>query len=63
MKHLHTLRTPWFVLAMVVAVTIGELVAWQISRAYHVRFAPALVAAICVGLVAFIVSLIYDGEG
>lgn len=61
MKILHTLKAGWLLLAMLAAVAVGEVIAWQISRAYDVRFAPALVAALCLGLVAFVVSLIYDG--
>jgi hypothetical protein len=61
MKILHTLKTSWLILAMIVAVVIGETVAWQVSRAFDLRFPAFAVGAVSVGLVAFIVSLIYDG--
>jgi len=62
MKKLHTLKVRWFLAAMVLAVTIGETIAWQVSRSFSVRFDPAAVGAICVGVVAVVVSAIYDGR-
>lgn len=58
---LHTLKTSWLVVAMVVTVAIGEALGSQISRAMGIRFPAVAVAAVCVGLVAVVVSLIYDG--
>lgn len=62
MKFLHALKTGWLWISMLAAIGVGELVAWQISRAYDVRFAPALIAALCLGLVAFVAALIHDGD-
>lgn len=59
---IHTLKTPWLIAAMMVAVAIGETIAWQISRVYDVRFWSVGAAAVCVGLVAFAVSVLYDGH-
>ena len=61
MKKLKTLKTSWFLLAMIVAVVIGELIGKAVANAFAVRVPAVPVAALCVGLVAFTVSLIYDG--
>ena len=62
MKMLHTLKTSWLIAAMVVAVAVGEALGWQISRAFDVRFPAVAVAALSVGLVAVVVSFLYDGS-
>lgn len=59
---LHTLKTSWLIAAMVVAVAVGEALGWQISRAFDVRFPAVAVAALSVGLVAVVVSFLYDGS-
>ncbi len=62
MKHIHHLRASWLFLAMLVAVAIGETVAWYISRSFEMRFPVVAVGAVCVGLVAGGVSVLYDGR-
>ena len=62
MKTLHTLKAPWLIVAMVIAVSIGEIVAWQVMKSLGVRFDPTAVAAVCVGAVAAVVALLYDGN-
>jgi hypothetical protein len=62
MKHIHTLKARWLLLAMLLVTVLGETLVWQISRSFHLRFAPVPVAAICVGLTAVVVAWIYDGR-
>ena len=62
MKILHTLKTSWFVFALVVAVVIGETIAWQLSQSLGFRYSAFTIGVVSVGLTAFIVSLIYDGS-
>jgi hypothetical protein len=62
MKMLHTLKTSWLILAMVVAVVIGEAMATQLSSLFGVRFSAVAVGAASIGVVVLIVSLIYDGR-
>jgi hypothetical protein len=61
MKKIKTLKTSWLLLAMVIAVVIGEFVGSLVGTLAGIRVPPVPVAAVCVGLVAFTVSLIYDG--
>ena len=51
----------WFVVAMVVAIIIGEVVVWEISSRYGIRSNPVVVAFLCAGLVAAITSVLYEG--
>jgi hypothetical protein len=60
-KTIHHLKARWLIAAMLVAVAIGEFVAWQVTKAYHLHFSPVAVAAVCVGLVAAGAALLYDG--
>ena len=62
MKHIHHLSTLGLLSAMAVAVVIGELAAWSLTRAFDLRFPAFTVAVFCVGVVAAIVSVIYDGR-
>lgn len=59
---IHHLKARWLLAAMVVAVIIGELVGAMVADAFSIRVPAVPVAAFCVGLVAAIVSLIYDGR-
>ena len=61
MKILHTLKTSWLLLAMIVSVAIGETLAWQLSRLFDLRYSAVAVAAVSIAFAAFVVSLIYDG--
>lgn len=62
MKHIHTLKARWLLLAMLLTTVIGETVAWQISQSFHVRFNPVPVAAVCIGLTAAAIAFLYDGR-
>lgn len=59
---IHHLKARWLLAAMVVAVVIGELVASKAADMFGIRVPPVPVAAFCVGLVAAIVALLYDGR-
>lgn len=61
MKLIKHLKARWLIAAMVVAILFGELIAWQISRSFGVRFVPVLAAAASVLAVAIFVSFSYDG--
>lgn len=62
MKHIHHLKSSWLLLAMLVAVVVGETVAWYVTKTLDLRFPAVTVAAICIGLVAAGVSILYDGR-
>lgn len=62
MKKIKHLSGAWFVGTMLVAVVVTELLALQICRMFELRFSPVPIAAVSIGLVAVVVSLIYDGS-
>ena len=62
MKHIHHLTASWLLVAMVIAVALGETIALTVSKAFSFRCPVVAVAALCIGLVAGGVSLIYDGS-
>lgn len=62
MKTIHHLKARWLLATMLLAVTVGELVAWQVTTALKWRFPSVAVAAVCVGLVAAGVAWLYDGR-
>ena len=62
MKHIHHLKARWLLTAMVVAVIVGEIAGKAACSALNVRFPAFAVGALCVGLVAAGVSVIYDGR-
>lgn len=59
---IHHLKARWLILSMVVAAIIGELVASKVADTFSIRVPPVPVAAFCVGLVAAVVALLYDGR-
>lgn len=61
MKPARRFKGSWFLFAMVVAILIGEVVAWEVSSHFGVRSNPLVVAFVCAGLVAAIASVLYDG--
>ena len=61
MKTTRTFKGTWFLFAMVVAILIGEIVAWEASNRLGIRSNPLVVAFLCMGLVAAIASVLYDG--
>lgn len=60
MKAIHHLKARWLLAAMLIAVAVGEFVAWEITRAFHWRFPSVAIAAVCVGAVAAAVAWLYD---
>ena len=61
MKTTRTFKGTWFLFAMVVAILIGEIVAWEASIRLGIRNNPLDVAFLCMGLVAAIASVLYEG--
>jgi hypothetical protein len=61
MKLIKHLKARWLAAAMFVGVLIGELIAWQLSRSFDLRFEPILAAAAAMLAVALFVSFNYDG--
>lgn len=61
MKAIRKFKGSWFVSALVLAIVIGEIVAWEISSRFGVRNNPVVVAFLCAGLVAAIASVLYEG--
>ncbi len=59
---IHHLKARWLVASMVAAVIIGEIVAAKVAETFTIRVPAVPVAAVCVGLVAAVVALLYDGR-
>lgn len=57
----HKFRSSWFLVAIVVTILVGEVVAWEVSSRFGVRTNPLVVAFLCTGLVAAITSVVYEG--
>lgn len=62
MKTIHHLKARWLLTAMLAAVLVGELITWFVTQQFGWRFPAVAVAAVSVGLVAAVVSCIYDGR-
>ena len=60
MKTTHTFKGSWFGLAIVAAIVVGEVVAWQLSNGLDFRFNPITVAFGAAGLVAVVASMVCD---
>jgi hypothetical protein len=61
MKTFHTLKARWLLAAMAGTVIVGETIAWFVTSMFHWRFPVMAVAAVCIGLVAVVVTEFYDG--
>ena len=61
MKTARRFKGSWFFLAIIVAISIGELVAWEAASRLGVRNNPLVVAFVCTGLVAAVASVLYEG--
>lgn len=62
MRKIRHLKGSWYFGAMAIAVILGEILRSLISRAFDLHISAIPVAAVSVGLVAVVVSLIYDGN-
>lgn len=62
MKHIHHLTTGGLVAAMLIAVAIGETIAWYVTKTFDIRFPAVAVGAVCIGTVGAVVSWLYDGR-
>jgi hypothetical protein len=58
MKTTRRFRDSWFCFAIVVAILVGEIVAWEISSHFGLRSNPLVVAFLSIGLVTAIVSVL-----
>lgn len=54
-------KDSWFFAAIVAAIIVGEIAAWEVARHFGLRSNPLVVAFLSVGLVAAVVSGLYDG--
>jgi hypothetical protein len=61
MKTLRTFKGSWFLLAIVAAIIVGEVLAWEISSFYGLQANPVTVGFLATGLVAAIAAVLYDG--
>lgn len=61
MRKFKTLKTSSFVSAVVAAVLAGEVIRRALMQALELRVPAIPVAALCVGLVAAVIALTYDG--
>ncbi len=60
MKTTRTFKGSWFIFAMIVAIAVGELIAWQASQFFGFRLHPITVAFVSIGLVQVAATLWYD---
>ncbi|WP_414664782.1 hypothetical protein [Horticoccus sp. 23ND18S-11] len=61
MKTTRRFRPSWFMLAIAAAIVVGEVAAWEFTSAYGIRMNPLVVGFLCIGLVAAITSVLYEG--
>jgi hypothetical protein len=61
MKTARTFKGSWFMFSIVVAIVVGEFIAWQISNSYGLRVNPVVVGFVSAALVVAIASVLYDG--
>ena len=60
MKTARTFKGSWYLIAMVAAIIIGEVVAWGLADRLSVRANPLTVAFLCVGLVVAFAMVLYE---
>jgi predicted MFS family arabinose efflux permease len=63
LKRIHHLKTSSFIIAMVVAVAIGETVGWYVSRIFDYQLSMIVIGVVSIGIMAGLVSWLYDGDG
>ena len=61
MKTARTFKGSWFLFAIVVAILIGEIAAWEVSSRFGIRNNPLVVAFLSMGLVAAMASVLFEG--
>lgn len=61
MKTARKFKGSWFAFAIVAAILVGEVVAWEISTHFGIRNNPLVIAFLSAGLVAAIASVLYEG--
>lgn len=60
MKTTRTFKGSWFIFAMIVAIALGELIAWQVSKFFGFQLHAVTVAFLSVGVVQIVALLLYD---
>jgi len=61
MKTARTFKGSWFLFAIVVAILVGEVVAWELSKYFGFTNNPFLVAFLCLGLVTALAAVLFEG--
>lgn len=61
MKTTRTFKGRWFMFAIAVAIVIGEVIAWELSRMFGIRNSPFTVAFLSAGVVAALAMVLYEG--
>ena len=61
MKTARRFNQAWFMFAVVAAIVVGEVIAWQVANRFDLRANPVVVAFLSVGIVAAITSILYEG--
>lgn len=61
MKTTRTFNGYWFCFALVVAIVVGELLAWKLTELYGFKISGIGAGALCAGIVLAATSLLYEG--
>ena len=61
MKTARRFKDSWFYLAIVVAIIVAEVVAWEVANHFDLRTNPVVVGVLAVGIVSAIVAVLYEG--
>lgn len=56
-------KNSWSFIAIVVTNLVGQLATWEVSSRFGLRSNPMVVAFLCTGLVAAMVSVLYEEVG
>ncbi len=62
MKKLKHLRASWYFSSMAAAVVVGLMLGNLVEKSFGLHVPMVPLAALCIGAVALVVSLIYDGN-
>lgn len=62
MKTIHTFKASWFYLAIIAAIALGPLLAAKLSSAFDVRLNPLTMAFALAGLVAVVISILFENR-
>lgn len=62
MKHLKTLRMSWFIAVLVAAILVAQVLASLLRTHFGLHVSGIALGAVCVGIAAGTIALIYDGN-